>query len=178
MSSNLLCQFLNTAVPADGGELLHGVTLVVDAAAFLWNICRKQISLKMHIAFGEYNILHHIIVKEVEYFRQCNLNLMFIFDGSTQMKRTTNVNCFDENSSRCEDLISACQNQYSKKELPLPPLAVMQLKDSLTSIGIRWYQHESEANHFIASMCCDYNATVELGKETCFCLGASSRRCL
>ena len=148
--------------------------MVIDAESYLKHIIKRNVRLKMHLALGEYNLLRALVTENIGLFFRCKLKMFFIFGSGNSVQFESEVLRDDKEES--DNLIAACRQGYSKKALPLAPLAITQLKDTLLALGVAVHEHNGDAASFIASMCCDYNASLEMGKERCYCL--ASRRCV
>lgn len=117
------------------------VRLVIDANEYLRVIIRKHRSYALPIAVGEYGLLAKLIATETRLLLRRGACLQFVFDSPRKRHpQTTALSPYRRieaisNRNEQQNLVFACQNGYSKKDLPLPLLAVEQLLDTLRSLS-------------------------------------------
>jgi hypothetical protein len=169
----LLKSLVEFSIPTTEEELREGSTVIIEAESYLRHIIKRNNRLKMHLALGEFGLLRSLVTEDITLFVRCKLKIFFIFGCGNSVQFDNEVRMNEQEES--DNLIAACRQGYSKKVLPLAPLATAQLKDTLLEFGVKVYELFGDAASFISSMCSDYNASLEIGRERCFCL--ASRRC-
>lgn len=110
--------------------------LIINATEFLRVITRKNADDMLRVSIGDYQLLARLITEEVDSLLQQNFTLSFVFDGQETANDNTKHSLLRAEHAKYEkmeyqSLVIACQNGYSKKQLPVPVLGALQLEDML-----------------------------------------------
>lgn len=159
----------------------RGSTLLIHAVDFLNFLFNRSPSRSLQLTFGDYDLLHCLVVRDVTNFRQSGIEPVFIFDqpGSISISLSDQLRVVKEHREEYENLSQACRNGYSKKVLPLPILAVEQLMDTLSQLGINCHKSCISSVQDMAKLCQNENriSSTEGCDRNCF-VWSSYRYCV
>lgn len=139
--------------------LPRGATLVIDGSGWIFYLLEKSCLRQPFEPTGNYDALSDTIQQEVQYLRgQLELQLVVVFDGGDiRMKSQTAAKRKLEREEKVMNLYQLCAKGASYKwdDLPRPTLCSVQVKSTLTMLGVEIVAISGEGDQQISCMCRD-----------------------
>lgn len=159
-------------------EQLKEQTIAVDANGWIYQYYSCHHSIEQKLTNGNYRQFDMFIQEWCHYFLSNGIQLVFVFDSSKrnndrQFKKETWISRHNQKKEIIDSVVSYCYDgilNCKTQDIPLPPLAMFQLRATLRRLDIPMRVAYGEADSLCAKMVYDNEAYAVMSSDSDFCI--------